>query len=185
MSNDLANMVHGLVERALAGRYGARDVVVTSYDPDQHAIKGAIQPGGQGTGWIPLGSVAVGNGWGVAIGATEGQIYKVQFQNNDLNSGKVVGRVYSDQEKPPRVEAGEMLFRHEGGAQMKMDKDKHLTLSQDAGSVVKMHTDGTVAAKPAPGKFAYLGETEDHAGKCAFVVTTAGPSINVKAKFTE
>lgn len=185
MSHDLVNLIHQEVQRAMSGRYGARDVVVTSYDPDTHAIKGAVQPGGQITGWIPLGSQMVGNGWGVAMGAAEGEIYKVQFQNNDLNSGRIVGRDYSDKEKAPKVESNEMLFRHKDGAQMKFDKDKNLALSQDSGALVRLKHDGSVAAKPAPGKFAYLGETEDNDGKCAFVVTEAGLSTNVKAKYTE
>lgn len=180
MSHDLANFVHQEMDRRLAGHYGPRDVSVTSYDPDRHAIKGAIQPGGQETGWIPLGSQMVGNGHGLVMGATVGEIYKVQFQENDLESGRVMGRVYTDEEKPPRVESGEMALIHKDKGTIKFDKDGHLTLSQESGSIARLFKDGTVGVQPGGGKKVYLGDAGG-AG-CHRVATEAGYSTNVYAK---
>lgn len=177
---DLVNLIHQEIERALAGRYGQRDVSVTSYDPDQHAIKGAIQPGGQETGWIPLGAQMVGNGWGVVMGASVGEIYKVQFQENDLESGKVVGRVYTDEDKPPRVESGEMAFVNSKQGILKSDKDGHWSITQTSGTNIQAHHDGTVGVQPGGGKKVYLGHVSG--ANCYPVATSAGYSTNVLAK---
>ena len=49
-----------------AGESGTRQGTVTAYDPDNYAVKVQLQPTGEETGWIPLSSPWVGNGWGLA-----------------------------------------------------------------------------------------------------------------------
>lgn len=142
MSGDFDNKVLEIVERWFASRYTERHALVTSYDPDKHLAKVTFQPEGQESGWLPIETGHIGQGYGIAIGlqpgsgqgsqasgggqtgdgaggqgdASGGQDQNsgdqviVRYQEGDIESGKIVLRVHSDQDKPPRVEAGEMVF---------------------------------------------------------------------------
>jgi hypothetical protein len=113
---DLENLILSTVERVLAGRRSERHGLVTSYDPDKHLAKVTFMPEGQESGWLPIETGHVGNGFGIAVGLTPGDGKKtgdqviVRYQEGDFESGKIVQRVHSDQDKPPRVESGEMVF---------------------------------------------------------------------------
>ncbi len=113
---DLENLILSTVERVLAGRRSERHGLVTSYDPDKHLAKVTFQPEGQESGWLPIEVGHVGNGFGILIGLTPGDGKKtgdqviVRYQEGDFESGKIVKRVHSDEDKPPRVESGEMVF---------------------------------------------------------------------------
>jgi hypothetical protein len=154
----LENLILRTVERWWAGRYSERHGMVTSYDPDKYLAKVKFQPEGQESGWIPIETGHIGNGYGIAVGlvpgnggssfgaqkqsgggggasgsggqqsgqATGDQVI-VRYQENDFESGKIVQRVHSDQDKPPRVESGEMVLWTQWGQQVRFNKDGSLT----------------------------------------------------------
>jgi hypothetical protein len=113
---DLENLILSTVERVLAGRRSERHGLVTSWDPDNHLAKVMFQPDGQESGWLPVETMHIGNGFGIAVGLTPGDGKKtgdqviVRYQEGDFESGKIVQRVHSDQDKPPKVQSGEMVF---------------------------------------------------------------------------
>lgn len=126
---DLERLIQHAIERLMAGRYTERHALVTSYDPDKYLGKVTFQPEGQESGWLPIETGHIGNGFGIAIGLTPGdgkttgdQVI-VRMQEGDVESGKIVQRVHSDKEKPPRVESGEMVQWHEKGAKIFFKKD--------------------------------------------------------------
>src|SRR5258708_33869534 len=154
-SGDLENMVLHIIERLMAGRYNERHGLVTSYDPDKHLAKVTFQPEGQESGWLPIETGHIGNGFGIAIGLTPGSGQSgdqgsgtgggsgggqqsgqkesgdqviVRYQEGDIESGKIVQRVHSDKDKPPRVESGGMGFWHKNGAKIFFSKDGSLLL---------------------------------------------------------
>ena len=113
---DLENFVLGIIERRLAARYSERHGLVTSYDPQNHLAKVTFQPEGQESGWLPIETGHIGNGFGIAIGLTPGdgkatgdQVI-VRYQEGDFESGKIVKRVHSDEDKPPMVQSGEIVL---------------------------------------------------------------------------
>lgn len=122
--SDLENLVYSLIERYHHGgtsgignvRSQERHGIVTSYDPDKHLGKVTLMPEGQETGWLPIETSAIGNGYGMAMGLQPGDGKKsgdqviVRFHGGDLESGKIVQRVHSDGDKPPKVESGEMVI---------------------------------------------------------------------------
>jgi uncharacterized protein involved in type VI secretion and phage assembly len=122
---DLENLILSTVERVLAGRRSERHGLVTSYDPDKHLAKVAFMPEGQESGWLPIETDHIGDGFGIAIGLTPGDGKKtgdqviVRYQEGDFESGKIAKVVHSDKEKPPRVESGEIVlftkFKKSGG----------------------------------------------------------------------
>lgn len=114
--SDMENMILSTVERWAGGRYSERHGLVTSYDPDKHLAKVTFQPEGQESGWLPIETGHIGDGYGIATGLQPGDGKEkgdqviIRFQEGDFESGKIVQRVHSDDQKPPKVESGEMVI---------------------------------------------------------------------------
>lgn len=140
MSHDLENLVLGVIERWVGGRYNERHGVVTSYDPKKYLAKVTFQPEGQESGWLPIETGHIGQGYGIVIGlqpgqggvdqqgqggqagqpsSNQGDQVVVRFQEGDFEGGKIVQRVHSDQDKPPEAKPGEIIiwtkFQKSGG----------------------------------------------------------------------
>jgi hypothetical protein len=68
----LHNFVHRAVEKFSAGRHSERHGLVTSYNPQTHLAKVTFQPEGMESGWLPIETSHIGNGWGDLVGLTPG-----------------------------------------------------------------------------------------------------------------
>lgn len=132
-SDKLDTYIARIVERTIAGRFSERHALVTSYDPKTYRAKVRFQPSGQTSGWLPIETGHIGNGYGMAIGLVPGDGEKtgdqvvVRFQENDFEGGKIVQRVHSDVDKPPMVESGEMVMWTQWGQQIRLNKDGSIT----------------------------------------------------------
>lgn len=152
MTDVVLNYIMREVERFHASRYTERHGLVTSYDPKKHLAKVAFQPEGTQSGWLPIETLHMGDGWGHLIGLTPGQDQSqqggggsggnssssngssgngqqdqgdqviVRYQEGDFESGKIVKVVHSDKDVPPVVQAGEMLSQHKYGARIFWDQ---------------------------------------------------------------
>jgi hypothetical protein len=71
-SEKMEHYVARIVERIIAGRYSERHALVTSYDPKNYRAKVTFQPGGQTSGWLPIETGHIGNGYGMAVGLEAG-----------------------------------------------------------------------------------------------------------------
>ena len=134
----LENIMLGVVERWAAGRYTERHGIVTSYDPKNYLAKVTFQPEGQESGWLPIETGHIGEGYGIVIGLQQGGVNAqgqggqagsqqnnqgdqvvVRYQEGDFESGKIVQRVHSDQDTPPQAQSGEIIiwtkFQKSGG----------------------------------------------------------------------
>lgn len=150
MSTDLENLILRTVERFMAGRYSEKHGLVTSYDPKKYLAKVTFQPEGQESGWLPIETGHIGNGYGMAVGLTTGdgkstgdQVI-VRYQEGDVESGKIVQRVHSDEDKPPEVQSGEMVFWAKWGQKMYFAKDGSITLTDGQGATVKFDGKGNI-----------------------------------------
>jgi phage baseplate assembly protein gpV len=151
--SQLENTVFQLVQRFLAERYNERHALVTAYDPDKHLAKVTFQPEGHESGWMPIETNHIGSTYGIAIGLQPGsgagnqqqqqptqsqqggnqqaigdQVV-VRFQEGDFEAGKIVGRVHSELDKPPTVQAGEIKVY----AKFKQDQDSGPDAQQSGG----------------------------------------------------
>jgi len=105
--------------------------IVRSYDPAKYAVRLELQPQGNMTGWIPLLTPWVGNGWGMFCPPTIGDLVEVTFLNGDINSGVAGLRAFNDQDLPLPVVSGEFWLVHAAGAFIKLSNDgKMLVNSQ-------------------------------------------------------
>lgn len=145
MRRGLSNVSLHENERRMGGRYVERHALVTSYDPKTYLSKISFQPECQESGWLPIETGHIGDGYGIAIGLTPGDGKEtgdqviVRFQEGDIESGKIVQRVHSDKEKPPTAQSGEMIIYTSGKKIVISDnKGKSAVLTFDGKSNVTM-----------------------------------------------
>lgn len=97
---------------------GTRLGEVTSYDPETYAVIVKLQPDENLTGWIPIKTLAVGNGWGLYFPPEIGDQAVVQFQEGDLESGICLGFLYNNEDKPLSCQSGEWWMVHKSGVKV-------------------------------------------------------------------
>ena len=124
----LLNIVRREAHRVVAQWARPRVGLVSAYDPEKHAVRVRLQPEDVETGWIPITEGHIGNGYGIAIGPNIGDQLEVQFQGSDPETARILGRLYSNEDRPPRVEAGEVLIRHQSGSRIFIDKNGVITI---------------------------------------------------------
>ena len=92
---------------------------IVGYDPNMYAVKVAIQPAGNQTGWIPLLTPWAGNGWGMFCAPNLGDQVEIQFQEGDYDAPISCMRFYTDANRPLSVPSGEFWLVHKSGSMLK------------------------------------------------------------------
>jgi uncharacterized protein involved in type VI secretion and phage assembly len=146
MSSRLDNAVRGIAARATQGRVGTKLGVVTAYDPDRYAIKVQYPPDDVESGWIPLGALMVGNGYGILAPPAIGDQVKVEFQEGALDAGVAGLTLFNDVEVPPHVLPGEVWLLHKSGSFFKLTNDGKASFSDAHGASVILNGDGTISS---------------------------------------
>ncbi len=114
---------------------------VTSVDPDAAAARVKLQPEGVLTGWLPLLSAWTGSGWGMICLPSPGDQVLVLPQEGDSEHGVIVGRAFSDMQRPPKTDAGEFWLVHKSGSAIKLLNDGTVRVKGD------LHVSGDVYDK--------------------------------------
>ena len=96
---------------------------VSAYNPATYSVKVLLQPSAIESGWLPIQTAWVGNGWGLQAGPTLGDLVTVQFQEGDQDAGVVMGSVYNTQDRPQSVPSGEAWMQHKSGSFLKFHND--------------------------------------------------------------
>lgn len=133
---DMLNQMRRAAEGANSTRATTRHGTVTSYDPANYAIKVELQPDGTLSGWLPLKSPWVGNGWGLFVAPSIGDAVEVDFQEADGGVGSVGWRFFNDSERPLSVPSGEAWLVHQSGMSIKLTNDQKLALDDGAGASI-------------------------------------------------
>ncbi len=81
------------------------------------------------TGWLPIASPWIGNGWGMFFPPNIGDICEVHYQEGSLQNGYVGGRFFGLTSAPVSVDSGEMLLRHVTGSFLKFTNDGKVSLN--------------------------------------------------------
>ncbi len=105
----------------------ARFGLVSSFDPNTYAARVLIQPENILSGWLPVLSAWVGNGWGLAAPLSPGDQVLVLSQEAESEHGVIAGSVWSAVDRPLPAPSGELWLQHQSG------------------SFLKLHNDGTIA----------------------------------------
>lgn len=153
MGADFEDVVRRIVDQTMTRQPQPRVATVTAYDPNRHAIKAKHQPEGHETGWVPIGTMHIGNGIGMAIGPAVGDQVILGFLEGDIETPFVMGRVHSDQERPPVAQSGEVVIQTSNSL-IKIDKSGNVTLTCGAGLTVSAQGD---IALSSSGKLTHNG----------------------------
>lgn len=117
--------IRRIVSEFMEGTFISKKGTVTSYDPATHKAKVMIQPEGLETGWLPIVTMLVGDGFGLSFGLSGGDEVLVHFEGGDLNAGVIAGALYASEAPYPA-------------------KPKSFMLTHTSGSYIRMFNDGTV-----------------------------------------
>ena len=115
----LLNVMAAAARQSGTGESYTRQGIITAYDPDSYAVKVQLQPTGEETGWIPLSSPWVGNGWGLAAGPMIGAVTEVEFDAGLMGAGMAAGQFYNDADRCPGPPSGEFWLVHQSGSLLK------------------------------------------------------------------
>jgi phage baseplate assembly protein V len=136
--HELANAMRGHADAAAGRVPKPRMATVSSYNPSTHSVKVTFQGVGDSdvieTGWLPLGAVGVGNGFGVMTAPNIGDMVMIAFTDGSNAAPKVVGRFFSNVNVPPAVPAGETWIVHKSGSFMKFHADGSIEVNAAAGA---------------------------------------------------
>jgi hypothetical protein len=126
----LLNIIRRECQRVLAQRATTRMGIVDSYDPDLYCAKVLLQPENVLTGFLPIATEWVGNGWGEVFGLTPGDVVDVHFQEGGKNAGYISKRFYSTVTRPPGpVPSGESWRVHKSGSFLKFTNDGKVSVN--------------------------------------------------------
>lgn len=130
--SQISNAVRLQAQRAMLGSQDTVRGIVTGYDPDAFAVKVMIMPEEVPTGWLPLASPWIGNGWGMMFAPSIGDAVSVHFFDGEIQSGYVEGRFYNNIDRPLSVQSGEAWLVHSSGSFVKLTNDGKLLLNGSA-----------------------------------------------------
>ena len=109
----------------------ARFGTITSVDPATATARVTLQPEGVLTGWLPLLTPWVGNGWGIACPPVVGTQVFVLPQEGDAEQGIIIGATWSMHTKPPAASPGEIWLVHQSGSFLKLLNDGTVQVKGD------------------------------------------------------
>lgn len=123
MLHQLLNTMRQQADMAGGARAMVRHGIVSGYDPGSYCAKVRVMPEDRETGWLPIVSPWIGNGWGLFAPPSIGDAVEVQFQEDDAEAGYVCQRFFNDSDRPLSVQSGEFWLVHKSGAFFKLTND--------------------------------------------------------------
>lgn len=108
---------------------------ITAYNPSDYTAVVQLQPAdadenAQLTGWLPVGSIWIGNSWGLFTPPNIGDICEVYFQEGDINNGYIGLRYYNNITSIPlSVPSGEFWLVHQTGSFIKLTTNGNMSLN--------------------------------------------------------
>lgn len=134
MIQQLRNQMVLAAMMAQSNRAENRMGIVTSYDAGTASARVRLQPEDPAdparslTGWMPVASAWVGNGWGIDAPVSPGDQVEVQFLGGDIENGYICARLFSDQARPTGAQSGEFFLTHASGSKLQFHNDGTVTL---------------------------------------------------------
>lgn len=145
MMKHLLNQTRAQAQQSASHTATVRHGIVSGYDPVNYCAKVRLQPDDTETGWLPVVSTWVGNGWGLFAPVTPGDVVEVQFQEGSKEAGFVCQRFFNDNIRPLPTPSGEFWLVHKSGSYFKFTNDGKVLMNTavelDAGNLTQtLHT---------------------------------------------
>lgn len=141
------NLMRREALQAMGDKANVRIGIVDSYDPANYCAKVRIQPQDVLTGWLPVTSQWVGNGWGMFSPPSIGELVEVHFQEGSFEAGIVNQRFFNDVARPLNVPSGEFWLQHKNGQFFKLLNNGTAIFSDGHGATVTLNGDGTISSQ--------------------------------------
>ena len=142
MTSRLSNVIKSHAANLDRSVGQAKFGTVTSVNANDGTARVLIQPEAVLSGWLPVLSQWVGNGWGLVCPPTPGDQVLLVPQEGDIEQGIIIGRVFSRKQPPPAAPPGEFWIVHESGSFLKLCNDGTIRVQGDlhvAGDVYDRH----------------------------------------------
>ena len=131
MTDRLSNAIRGhaasLDQSAGQIKFGT----ITSVNYNDSTARLIIQPDGVLSGWLPVLSPWVGDGWGMICPPSTGDQVLFVPQEGDIEQGVIIGRSFSNKQRPPAAPDGEFWLVHKTGSFLKLCNDGTIQISGD------------------------------------------------------
>lgn len=147
MIGPLQNAMRLQAQRAMADYICSRIGIVTSYDPDNFSVRVNIQPEQIISGWLPVASPWIGDGWGMFAAPNVGDMLVVEFIDGRIDAGMVIARFYNDEDRPLAVQSGEFWLVHKLGGFFKLLNTGAVAFSDGSGATLTLNGDGTISSQ--------------------------------------
>lgn len=154
MTGGLTNAMRREAQRMIDGKAFTKIGVVTGFDPKRYAAKVMLKPDEVETGWLPIGSTVVGNGWGLVAPPSLGDQVLVHFVEGSLQAGTIGVRFYSAKSAPMQgSKPGEFLLVHASGSRLRFLENGNVELeaAQDlvmtVGGDLNVEVEGEIAVQ--------------------------------------
>ncbi|CAJ0705806.1 phage baseplate assembly protein V [Ralstonia holmesii] len=155
MIGQLRNQMALAAEMAQSGKSHSKAGIVTSYDPGTASARVRLQPidpdqpDNSLTGWLPVCTPWVGNGWGLDAPVSIGDQVIVQFIDGEVENGFITCRLFSDAQRPTGAKSGEFFLSHQSGAYVKLTNDGKLLINSQveidaSGPTINIQATGNV-----------------------------------------
>lgn len=134
MIAQLRNQMAMAAQLAQGARAESRAGEVKSYDPGTASARVRLlpidpdNPDRSLTGWLPVTSPWVGNGWGMDAPVSPGDQVEVQFFGGEIDNGYICARLFSDDQRPTGAQSGEFFLTHASGSKLQFHNDGTVTL---------------------------------------------------------
>jgi hypothetical protein len=137
MSDKFLNAIRQQASLANSNRIFVTTGIITAYDPTNYLVQVQTDAATEDypacqTGWIPLGSMWIGNSWGMFAPPNLGDVCSVYYQDGDSQVPFASVRFFGNTALPLAVQSGEFWLVHKSGSFFKLTNDGKLTLSGNA-----------------------------------------------------
>jgi len=180
--NRLLGAVRAQATMAGQGRFTSRVGQVSSYDPNSYSVKVTFPPDETESGWIPIGALSVGNGFGIFAAPNIGDQVVILFQDAAPDAPIAALRLFDNVRPAAVVPAGEMWIVHANGQYAKLTNDGKLSLNDGHGASVVLDGAGNIASA---GNWTHTGNLTIQSGTTAVAaITSNGHDISSTHKHT-
>ena len=119
----LINFMKGNMAEMLAQQPKSRCGIVQSFDPVTYTARVLVQPENELSGWLPVLSQWVGNGWGLFAPPSLGDQVRLVPQEGSGQDYAIVGAMFSLVDQPLPAPSGEFWLVHANGQFIKLLND--------------------------------------------------------------
>lgn len=129
MMHQLLNQMRMRAQIALSNQKTVRMGLISNFNPENYTAQAIIQPQDNefpersNTGWLPIFSPWVGNGWGFFAPPQIGAMCAVHYSEADLNGAFITMCGFNKKFTPLNVPSGECWLVHESGSYIKLSND--------------------------------------------------------------